>query len=92
MTSYVTPESSCPWCGHEMNRCTSLLELGSPSAGDLSICIKCSGFLVFDADLKLQKLEPHQEFQAALKDSATFAELVRMRSTIQEMNGGDRPS
>jgi hypothetical protein len=71
-----------------MDACTAPSGLDSPGPGDLSICIQCSGFLVFDVALKLQKLEPEQEFQLALKDPAAYAELMKLRSSVREIKEG----
>lgn len=51
------PACSCPHCGKELNAATNVDgEGGSPSEGDISLCIGCGGFLTFNKDLTVREL------------------------------------
>jgi hypothetical protein len=74
-----------------MDACTYPFGLHSPSPGDLSICIKCSGFLQFDTRLHLQKLEQEALVQIMAEDPEAYAQLIQLQAASQQARGGDRP-
>lgn len=55
METTRTPLCSCPKCGHAVDAATTS-ETGSPSPGDLTVCLHCAYPLVFNDDLTVRKL------------------------------------
>lgn len=51
------PSTPCPRCGYNIDAATSL-DGGDfhPAAGDLSVCIECGTWLVFDDELRPREL------------------------------------
>lgn len=86
MRDFQMPKSACPWCGHEMDYATTPFGLDSPSAGDLSICIRCAGFLVFDTKLQLQKLEPTALPEIGSQDFEAYMKLINLQSVVRQAN------
>lgn len=57
MTNFgVVQPSICPYCGHEMDDAFGVEDRKVPQVGDLSICIKCTGVMVFDSRLGLESI------------------------------------
>lgn len=62
--SIETPQCNCPSCGCKLDAATNLAdERRRPSPGDLSVCINCTSFLVFDDNLILRNLSPEETKQ-----------------------------
>jgi hypothetical protein len=85
------PESSCPWCGHEMTHAGDPSGMGSPKPGDISICAHCAGFLQLGTDLSVKKLEPSTEVHLMANQPEAYENLVQLQAVILERAGGDRP-
>lgn len=83
---FSVPNSSCPWCGQEMNMTGTPFGSNAPNAGDLSICIRCAGILELDADWRLQKFEQDKLSQLALTDPDTYTQLMEVQAAIREVN------
>lgn len=47
------PKASCPYCGYKLDAVSGK---GTPSSGDLSVCLNCASPLCFTDDLKLRVL------------------------------------
>jgi len=86
------PESSCPWCGHEMTHAADPFGMTSPKPGNIAICAECAGFLQIGADLSVNKLEPSTEVYLMKHQAEAYANLVQLQSVILERVGGDRTS
>jgi len=53
--TYRTPLTSCPQCRHAIDSAGEWMgDNVKPKAGDFSICIRCAGINVFNADLSLR--------------------------------------
>lgn len=50
-TTVETPPSTCPTCGHLIDRATSM-EAKRPAPGDLTICLYCLAPAEFDEELR----------------------------------------
>lgn len=48
-------QDTCPECGKNMDRATSLTGDHVPAPGDITVCIKCAKILKFSSDMKLEK-------------------------------------
>ena len=44
--------SLCPHCGYKLDAATSLTSNRRPSPGDWTVCMECTGLLVFDVFLR----------------------------------------
>lgn len=92
MRSLQLPKSSCPWCGQEVDYCSTPSGLNSPSKGDLSICAHCAGLVRFDTKLTLQKLDEEALRQLAVDSPEAYASLIEIRTLIlQSKEGSDAP-
>jgi hypothetical protein len=70
MTITLTPENFCPMCGENLSAATGVKEDTTPKTGDISICIYCGEYLVFDEDLRSQSMS-QEEFDS-LDDEMKF--------------------
>lgn len=84
------PESSCPWCDHEMTHAADPFKMTSPKPGDIAICAQCAGFLQLGTDLSVNKLEPSTEVYLMNHQPEAYANLVHLQSVVLERVGGDR--
>jgi hypothetical protein len=76
------PEDGCPVCKHKLNRATAL-ESGTPSEGDVTVCLYCESYLKFDKDLRHLPMAPeevaalppklHRQLEKARKLASMFA-------------------
>ncbi len=82
MRTLRMPGTSCPWCNHTLDAC-STFGLDSPNAGDLSVCVKCAGLLIFDKQLIAQKLEPAQLLEIATEDYVAYQSVISLQSAIR---------
>lgn len=67
MTSYKLastpariPLGACPICGHALDAASAIgatAIYAEPRAGDLNVCIECGGWLKFDGELRLLRLD-----------------------------------
>ena len=73
---HPVPESECPFCGYEMDVATSLDDAVPPSAGDLSMCLKCLSVLRFRDDMRLEAL-PDNEFRQLPEDLRDYIHRMR---------------
>lgn len=56
----VTTLTYCPICGHKLDRATCVSrdgESADPKPGDATVCIDCAGWLIFNKDLSLRKMD-----------------------------------
>lgn len=74
-------EQACPHCGHTMDADTHAHGDARPAPGDVSVCLYCTGFLVFNHDMTRRAMT--DEDQAEL-DPETKSALMHLRRTIQE--------
>lgn len=56
----------CPWCGRQQDAVSSAAGPDiEPSAGDVSICIKCGGIAIYDGLGAFRKPTTEEEADAA---------------------------
>lgn len=72
----------CPACGYEMDSDTDAFGDARPKPEDVSVCLKCATFLVFNHDMSRRQMT--HEDEAAL-DAETRAALWRVRRAIEQM-------
>jgi transcription initiation factor IIE alpha subunit len=68
------PENSCPACGKRLSAATGIKEDAVPNSGDISICVYCGEYLVFDDNLhsrsmsqeEFDSLDDEQKFQISM--------------------------
>lgn len=74
MKTTETPTALCPACGHKIDRASSMDD-ATPSAGDISICIRCAAVNLFAGDLTLRR--PTADELDALKRSESWPDIQR---------------
>ena len=52
---HTTKPDACPYCGHKFNRQAGVETNDKPKAGDVSLCIKCGGVLIFNKKLRMRR-------------------------------------
>ena len=57
MTTHITPEHACPSCRRLLDAASEVGAKAVPQPGDLSICLYCKAWLVFNADMSLRLIE-----------------------------------
>jgi len=77
MKEHLMPLSLCPSCGKELDASSEFGGAGKPKPNDLSICLYCGAFLVFNENMTLRMLEP-EELAALPHD---------LRNTMIEVRG-----
>jgi transcription initiation factor IIE alpha subunit len=70
MTTTLTPENFCPACSERLSAATGIKEDTVPKPGDISICVHCGEYLVFDDNLRSQSMS--QEEFSSLDDEQKF--------------------
>jgi hypothetical protein len=53
----------CPICSHKIDAASHVSERGeyaTPTAGDLTVCIRCSNWLIFRDDLSMRPITPEE--------------------------------
>lgn len=75
----------CPYCKHKLDAATEAFgdKDTLPMPGDVSVCIKCGGFLRYTKDMSLRKLE-HDEFVHVLEIEEKI-KLLRVREEIRNL-------
>jgi len=83
--SVRTKKNSCPHCGYGIDAATAAKNKDIiPAEGDYSVCFHCSGFLIFNKDLTVSKLDGSiydTDLTPDLRDT-----LIRIKYNIQERN------
>lgn len=78
----------CPHCGHKLDASEGFEEDLEPVRGDVSVCVSCHGFLVFEecgekgGELVQRKLTP-REF--AKLPGGVRADLLRARANLERI-------
>lgn len=63
MKTTTVAEQRCPQCACVIDAHSSAVGDAAPSPGDLSVCLRCTAYLTFGADLSLRMLS-RPEFDA----------------------------
>ncbi|HEY9628834.1 MAG TPA: hypothetical protein V6C84_16155 [Coleofasciculaceae cyanobacterium] len=92
MSEFEVPETSCPWCGHEITHAGDPFGIKRPKPGDVSICAQCAGFLQLGTDLSVSKLEPSTEAYLMLNKPEKYAQLVHLKGIVLERGKGNSTS
>lgn len=60
--SYPTGGGPCPWCGERLGLATCVDGSGAkPKPGDVSVCIRCGGTILFGLGLTLTRGGPKDD-------------------------------
>ena len=62
--SFQVPLSRCIYCGAKLDAAFGAGNDGSPAAGDVSLCIKCAGWMIYGPNLELRR--PNREEMAEI--------------------------
>lgn len=88
MQLFETPEIHCPYCNHLFTACSSYGAQGTPSEGDISICINCAELLVFGSNLSLEKLSVVVLAQLAVSDPEVYRSLLAQQDMVRQLSEG----
>lgn len=92
--THRTPPTKCPKCHHPLNMATGVdraSERRGPQPGDATVCIQCTGFLIWGQDMQLRMMDD-DEFLELEVELRTI--LVRARNLFNRMKkekGNVRP-
>ena len=77
------PASACPACGHVMDCTTAMASDARPTVGDLTVCIRCGEFCVFELGMTLRAMSD-AEFLDLPLDNRSELNLARWK--INQLN------
>jgi len=89
MKTHITHKDCCAWCGHTVDRATSKETDDPPGVGDLSLCLECGEWNVFDDGLHL-RVPTDEEFDEigtspkCMEARAKWTEFKRWRDEQRE--------
>ena len=83
--THHTEASKCPECGKSLDTHESvdLVDQRAPEKDDLSVCIKCASWNMFNEDLSLRVMTEEDINQI---DPETIAHMQRFSDEIKKMN------
>lgn len=86
--THTTEDSKCPHCGHTLDRheSTDAVDKRAPEKDDISICIKCASWNMFNEDLSLRVMT---EEDINNIDPETIAHMQRFTTEIKKLNDGN---
>jgi len=87
MIEHRMAQSLCPYCGYKMDCASGVDHNKHPTPRSLSICIMCGGFLKFNDQLSLEKLED-DEFQEL--PASVQRKLNLVRETVAKVHENKR--
>lgn len=73
----VVPSSKCLSCSHRHDRATCVGDEGSPSPGDVTVCIRCGHIMAFSTDLSLRELNDEEMHAIAGDKRVLVVQLAR---------------
>lgn len=79
-TTFISEEDKCPFCGYIINAATSPTGDQPPEPGDVSICFKCTSYVVFDDNLKLRCMTDDELLELP---NETLSMLTEQRTKIR---------
>ena len=82
--SHRLVESKCPHCGYKLDAASSMTMARKPQPDDITICISCGNFLIFNLDLTLSKPDDEVEFLLSLPDDLRI-QMVQLRTLIHKI-------
>jgi hypothetical protein len=74
--SAILKDHLCPQCGGLLNAATSIDGEWKPEAGDLSICLECGAFLVFNQDQTVRKMAGEELKKLPATNPIQFQQLM----------------
>ena len=72
--------TACPYCGYYLDAATAVEDQGRPEEGDLSVCLKCTGVLIYNEHGKPCVLTDAERDALPADDLAT---LQRVQTAIR---------
>lgn len=72
-------ESKCTACGMKADGATCIEGNHAPSAGDVTVCVKCGHIMAFDTDLMLRELTNKEMIEIAGDPSILLIQNARKR-------------
>ena len=81
------PRHPCPYCGYVMDTTSTLVNDHSPSKGDVTICLKCSGICLFDEKMVMQK-PTLAELREIKSNWVGWRQVLRVRAALNFVHGG----
>jgi len=80
MNTTRTPLNQCPNCGKDIDSATGMDKGVPPNPGDLSVCLYCASFLVFNDDLSVRMITLEEVGDLAVEERS---QLVMIRDEIR---------
>lgn len=80
MAQVIGYEQGCPSCGHTIDADIEAFGDARPTPGDVSVCLYCTSYLVFNHDLT-RRLMSNEDFLDL--DGETKNSLARVKAAIQ---------
>jgi hypothetical protein len=77
-----TPQSSCTHCGYLFDAVSNIEGETGPSPGDWTLCLRCAGAMVFDADLRPAMPAPGAYEALERTEPGLFFVLQRHRAAV----------
>ena len=78
---------SCPYCGATLDDATQMgAEQAQPSEGDITVCLYCTGVMLYDVHLKPVVLT--DEARKGISEE-NWADINRVAAAIRKGRGGD---
>jgi hypothetical protein len=75
-----TIANNCPECGKHLDATSNLNNTGKPKTDDITLCLYCGAFLLFNADLTVRKMST-EEFEE-IRKSALWPELEKVSKSL----------
>lgn len=79
--SFEVPKTECPYCGKVNDLASSFKGKEKPEPGDISICIKCAGILVFDEELRIRR--PTDSELINIQTSQSWSEVAKVIQAVR---------
>jgi hypothetical protein len=86
MEAVRTKEMECLYCGHKVDHVSSIEEGHRiPKLGDFSLCIRCSGLMVFIDDSYTMRIPNEEDLKAFYNDRERATEIFKTSLIILSM-------
>lgn len=88
-TTHTTEKSKCPQCGYTLDAHDSMdpVDQRAPEKDDISICIKCASYNMFNEDLTLRVMTEEDINQI---HPETLAHMQRFSDEIKKIHNGNQ--
>lgn len=82
-SAFVFEKTSCPCCGHILNAVANVGDCDDvPIAGDVSVCGKCTSYLIFDDDFSIRLMTVDEICEL---DNDVLYALTAARNQLQKL-------